>query len=113
MATPVRPDPVHWVLYAFGAGLPGRHRSWVLHDVTTRTWLLRHFARSLVQIAPFAVVIYFLVPGEPAIRVTAVLMGAALGLFYAAMFAEPMAEHRAIKAGYPEGTAESVRKARH
>jgi hypothetical protein len=75
----IRPDPLHWVLYAFGAGLPRRNREWVLHDVTARTWFLRQVLRAVVQVAPIAVLLW------------------------------GSTEHRAVKAGYPEGTAERVR----
>ncbi|MEU7817522.1 DUF5313 family protein [Pseudonocardia sp. NPDC049154] len=108
----VRPGPFRWLAYAFGAGLPARHRTWVLHDVTAPTWVLRHLIRSVVQIAPFGVALYLLVPGSPAIRATAVVMGAVIGLLYSVAFVEAAAEHRAIKAGYPEGTAAAIRRER-
>jgi hypothetical protein len=54
----VRPNPLRWVAYAYGAGLPPRYRTWVLHDVTTRTWVLRHITRSIVQFVPFAIVLF-------------------------------------------------------
>ncbi|GAA4686807.1 hypothetical protein GCM10023215_22970 [Pseudonocardia yuanmonensis] len=108
----VRPGPLRWLAYAFGAGLPARHREWVLHDVTVPTWVLRHLVRAVVQIAPVGVALYLLVPGSPGIRVTAVVMGAAIGLVYSLAFVEPAAEHRAIKAGYPEGTAAATRRER-
>jgi hypothetical protein len=107
-----RPGPLRWLVYAVGGGLPARHRTWVLHDVSAPTWVLRHLLRSLTQILPVAVVIYFVVPGSPAIRVTAVLMGAVIGTLYSLAFVEAAAEHRAIKAGYPEGAAEAARRAR-
>lgn len=37
-----RPGPLWWIWYAFGGKLPDRYRDWVLHDVTCRTWWLRH-----------------------------------------------------------------------
>src|SRR3954447_16205173 len=46
----VRPGPLAWIWYAIGGRLPERNRSWVLFDVTCRTWLLRHFARLLLII---------------------------------------------------------------
>lgn len=112
MATTRRPNPGQWLRYAFGAGLPDQYRDWVVHDVTARTWLLRHVARALVQIAPVAVAIYLLLPFDPVIRLSAVLFGAAFGLFYSAVFAEAMTEHRIVKAGYPEGTAAQLRRER-
>jgi hypothetical protein len=108
----VRPDPLHWLGYAFGAGLPERNRSWVLHDVTTGTWFLRHLARALVQLVPIAVLLYLLLPFDRTITLPAITMGALMGLIYAAAFAWGTTEHRAVKAGYPEGTAEAVRARR-
>ena len=58
----VRPGPLLWIRYAYGAALPERYRTWVLHDVTTRTWVLRHLVRGIVQFLPFAVVILLVVP---------------------------------------------------
>lgn len=107
-----RPDPLHWVLYAYGAGLPAVLRRWVLHDVTAGTWLLRHVLRALVQIAPVAVVLAILLPGDATVRISAIAMGAVIGLLYSTMFVEAATEHRAIKAGYPEGYATEVRSRR-
>ena len=50
----VRPDPLHWLGYVFGAGLPERNREWVLHDVTAPTWAVRHMLRAVLQLVPFA-----------------------------------------------------------
>jgi hypothetical protein len=30
----VQPGPLRWIRYVYGAGLPERYRTWVLHDVT-------------------------------------------------------------------------------
>jgi hypothetical protein len=107
-----RPDPFHWVLYAFGAKLPARNREWVLHDVTTRTWVLRHVLRTTVQLAPVAVLLYLLIPGSSAIRAGAVAGGLALGYFYSFAYMYETTENRAIKAGYPRGTATELREER-
>lgn len=106
---PVRPGVLRWLGYAFGMGLPPRHSSWVLHDVTTRTWALRHMARIVVQIVPFGVALYVLIPGPPWVRAMAVAVGAVLGMFYASVYIYETAEHRAVKAGYPLGYAAAVR----
>jgi hypothetical protein len=108
-----RPDPLRWIMYAFGAGLPERNRTWVLHDVTAPTWVLRHLVRSIVQIVPFAVVLYFVLPFPPVVVVSAIVMGSVIGILYSAAFVEAAVEHRAIKAGYPEGHAAAVRHERH
>ena len=112
MTTPSRPDPFHWLLYAFGAGLPQRHREWVLHDVTTRTWVLRHLFRTAVQLTPVAVALYLFIPGSTAIRLGAVLGGLALGFFYSLAYMYETTENRAIKAGYARGTAREIRDRR-
>ena len=104
-----RPDPLHWLLYAFGMGLPAANHTWVLHDVTTRTWAVRHMARVVVQILPFAVLLYVFLPGPPWVRVSAVVAGALIGAFYASVYIYETAEHRAVKAGYPVGYAAAVR----
>jgi hypothetical protein len=103
---------VRWVLYAFGRGLPAEHREWVLHDVTTRTWVLRHLLRSTVQLLPFAVLLYVLLPGPAWIRALAVLGGLILGFFYSFAYMYETAESRVMKAGYARGTAREVRDQR-
>jgi hypothetical protein len=109
MTTPPRPDPFRWLLYAFGTGLPPRYREWVLHDVTTRTWVLRHVLRTTVQLAPVAILLYLFIPGSSTIRAGAVLGGLALGYFYSFAYMYETTENRAIKAGYPRGAASELR----
>jgi Family of unknown function (DUF5313) len=107
-----RPGPLKWVLYALGRGLPPEHREWVLYDVTTRTWVLRHLARTTVQLLPFAVLLYVLLPGPAWIRGLAVLGGLILGFFYSIAYMFETTENRVMKAGYPRGTAREVRDQR-
>jgi hypothetical protein len=107
-----RPGPGRWLLYAFGKGLPPQYREWVLHDVTTRTWVLRHLLRTVVQLAPIAVLLYLFVPGSPGIRAAAVAGGLALGFFYSLAYMYETTENRAIKAGYARGTAGAIRDQR-
>ncbi|NMI01348.1 DUF5313 family protein [Pseudonocardia acidicola] len=109
----VRPGPIRWLAYAFGAGLPAKNRTWVLHDVTTRTWRLRHLARTAVQLTPIAVLLYVLIPGPAWVRGGAVLAGLLLGFFYSVAYMYETAEHRAVKAGYPQGAAAGVRDEAH
>jgi Family of unknown function (DUF5313) len=112
MGTRRRPGPLRWLLYAFGKGLPPEHREWVLHDVTARTWALRHLLRTAVQLAPFAVLLYVLIPGSTGVRAAAVAGGLALGVFYSVAYMYETTENRAIKAGYPRGTAREIRDRR-
>ena len=105
----VAPDPLRWVLYAFGAGLPARHGSWVLHDVTTGTWVLRHAARTLVQLAVPVVLIVAFVPGPLGLRLGMSLIGVILGLAFSLAYMTETVENRVAKAGYPVGSAQAGR----
>jgi len=105
-----RPNPAQWVWYAFGGGLPRRCSEWVLHDVTCRTWVLRHLARALTQLAPFCLLV--LLPGPWSIRLTAIALGLVVGLFYSVCLMGEACEHRSIKAGHPPGIARETRQLR-
>lgn len=107
--TPRRPGPLRWLAYAYGAGLPARYRGWVLHDLTTRTWMARQLARGLVQVVPAAVLVVLLVPGPLWVRAMAVAGGVFIGMIYGAAYVFEATEHRALKAGYPRGTLQAVR----
>lgn len=104
-----RPNPLLWCWYALGGRLPARHSSWVLHDTTTRTWVLRHMTRALVQMMVPIGLVLLLLPGEFWIRGMAALGGLLLGLFYSVAYMPEAAEHRIKQAGYPVGTATVVR----
>jgi hypothetical protein len=105
----VRPAPHRWLWYALGGRLPERHRGWVLFDTTTRTWGLRHVARTLVQMSiPIALIMVFL-PADWRLRLAVSLGGVFLGLIYALAYMPETVEHRVKKAGYPVGTATALR----
>ncbi len=104
----VRPNPVLWIWYAYGGRLPQRHSEWVLHDVSARTWMVRHALRSLVQLSPG--LLFLLMPGPLWIKAMALLGGVILGLWYSLAYAEFTVEHRAHKQGYPLGTARRMRE---
>ncbi|MBN6041900.1 DUF5313 family protein [Amycolatopsis sp. 195334CR] len=103
-----RPNPVLWLWYALGGRLPDRHREWVLHDVTAKTWILRHGARSTVLILPL-VSVWLLLPGPLGLRLSLVLMAALVGYFYSFAYVEESGEHRLAKHGYPRGTGRQLR----
>jgi hypothetical protein len=106
------PGPLRWFWYAVGGRLPVRYRPWVLHDLTCRTWPLRHLARLLAQLAPVTIVLVLLLPGPLWIRVMAAVGGLLVGLFYSFVFLYEATEGRAVKAGYPHGTLHEVRNER-
>ena len=107
-----RPTPLQWVRYAVGAGLPPELSPWVLADTTGRTWILRHLARALVQLAPVIVLCLLLPPVPFAYRLSAAVGGLLLGLGFSLFLMEQTVEHRLVKAGYPPGTAARVREER-
>ena len=108
-----RPGPLRWLWYAVGGRLPACYRPWVLHDLTCRTWPLRHLARLLAQLAPVTIVLVLLLPGPLWIRVMAAVGGSLVGLLYSFVFLYEATEGRAAKAGYPHGTLHEVRNERH
>lgn len=107
-----RPGPLRWWWYANGGGLPAEYREWVLHDVSCRTWPLRHLLRLIVQLLPVAVALILLVPGPLWVRMMAGIGGSMVGLLYSFVFLYEATEHRASKAGYPHGSAGQAREAR-
>ena len=105
----VRPAPHRWMWYAFGGGLPARHRGWVLFDTSTRTWWLRHIVRMLVQLAiPIGLLMAFL-PASWGLRLACAGGGLALALFYSVAYMPEAVENRVVKAGYPAGRATQAR----
>ncbi len=104
-----RPNPLLWIWYAFGGRLPSRHAEWVLHDITTRTWVVRHLSRSLVQISPGALIL--LAPGPLWVTGMSLLGGVIMALWYSVAYMEYTCEYRLHKHGYPVGTGRATREA--
>ena len=94
----MRPGPVQWLAYAFGARLPVECSAWVLHDLTARTWLLRLLSRTAVQCLPAALLA--LLPGQGWLRLTLPLFVLFASLFMAAMFSPMIREKRLYQHGY-------------
>ncbi len=111
-AVRTRPGPVRWVWYALGGGLPREHRDWVLADTTRRTWAVRHLVRALVQLSPVLLVCLLVVPVPFGFRAAAAGGGVFLGLLFSAAYMVETTEHRAVKAGWPPGTAARIRAER-
>ncbi|NEM07118.1 DUF5313 family protein [Geodermatophilus normandii] len=105
----VRPGPLRWIAYAMGIGLPERHRTWVLYDTTTRTWVWRHVVRTFVQLAVPIALVLLLVPGAFWIRAMAALGGLILGMAFSLAYMTEAVENRVKKAGYAPGSAQAVR----
>lgn len=103
---------MRWLGYAVGLGLPEKNHSWVLHDTTCRTWVLRHLSRSLLQMAPIVLAILLFVPGPFWIRGMSAFGGLIMGMIYSIGYIVETTEHRLVKAGYPVGTGEQLRQDR-
>ena len=94
----IRPGVLRWIAYAFGARLPTRYGPWVLHDLTCRTWFLRHLARTAVQTTPAALLA--LLPGPVWLRLALPLFVLVSSLFMAALFSPMIREKRLYQHGY-------------
>ena len=107
-----RPTVPQWIWYAYGGRLPRELAPWVLHDTTTRTWVLRHLARAVVQLAPFLAVCLTVIPVQFAYRASAAVGGLVLALLFSVAYMTETTEHRVTKAGFEAGTAARVREER-
>ena len=56
-----RPGPVLWLFYCYGGRLPHRYAQWVLHDQTSRHWVLRLVMRTVAETLPAW--LFLLLPG--------------------------------------------------
>jgi hypothetical protein len=107
-----RPNPVQWIWYALGGGLPRHLSPWVLADTTGRTWIVRHLLRAVVQMTPVVAVCLLAVPVPLSYRLSAAAGGLLIGLTFSIAFMTETIEHRVAKAGYPAGTAARIRAER-
>lgn len=108
-----RPNPALWVYYQFGGRLPDRHRDWVLHDATSRTWLARVLLRVLVQLAPLFAVLLVVLSGREGswpIALGAILLGVLVSLRIAVANAMESVDARLAKYGFPPGHASALRR---
>jgi undecaprenyl pyrophosphate phosphatase UppP len=111
-----RPNPVQWIRYTYGGRLPDRYRQWVLHDTTSRTWLLRFVVRIIVEALPWLVagflVLTLLTPLPVAAAVAAAGLALLMSLYFTVTSADELSEARLVKHGYPPGTGKATRRRR-
>ncbi|WP_436495423.1 DUF5313 family protein [Actinokineospora sp. HUAS TT18] len=111
-----RPGPLRWLWFVYGGRLPERYREWVLHVATCRTWLVRAFARGLVQLAPLlggllgALVVF---GGSWPLALGSTLLGFLVALRIILAFAQDNVDARVAQHGFPAGHATAVRRRRH
>ena len=104
-----RPSALRWLWYCVGGRLPERHRAWVLHDVTCRTWLWRHFARSVLIILPLCTLYLVLMPASLPVRLlTGLTFTGALFLF-SLLNSLIDTDRRAVRAGHSVGVPARLR----
>lgn len=108
----VRPNPVLWLKYAFGSGLPAKYNDWVLHDTTCPTWVFRQFGRAVTQLSLPILAVLTLVPGDFGLRLMTVGAAGLPSILFQLLYIVPALEHRLRKAGFPPGTGEKVRAQR-
>jgi Family of unknown function (DUF5313) len=110
---PRRPGLRLLLWYSIGGSLPTRYNTWVLHDVTCRTWVLRHFVRVFALIVPISALFFgLLVPtyGAPMAYAGICLTGT---LFLAGLTTILIdTDRRAVRAGYLSDYASEVRSRR-
>jgi hypothetical protein len=104
-----RPNPLQWIWYALGGGLPRRLSPWVLADTTGRRWVWRHLARAAVQVFPLVLICVLVVPVPMVYRISAAVGGVVLAMIFSLAYMTETIEHRVAKAGYPAGTAARLR----
>lgn len=101
----MRPNPAQWLWYAYGGRLPDRYREWVLHDNTSRTWMLRHLTRILAQALPVLIVIFVLLrlftPVSAWTIIAVMTLGLLVSLFYTIGTARDLCMVRLAKQGFP------------
>ena len=107
-----RPAGLKFLWYCVGGSLPERHSTWVLHDVTCRTWLVRHFARTLAIIVPLLVIYLEFMPGPRAILLLTGLTFAGGCFMFSLVNTLVDTDRRAVRAGYEPGLPARVRSER-
>jgi hypothetical protein len=95
-----RPGPIHLLRYSLGGRLHPRHATWVLHDVTCRTWLLRHFARTMLVIVPLFAIYMAVGPTSFGIRLLTGLTFAGGIFMFSLVNVLVDTDRRAVRAGY-------------
>ena len=107
----VRPTLRHFVWYCYGGSLPAENHSWVLHDLTCRTWVVRHFARWTMVILPLFLIYLAVVPVRFGVRLyTGITFALAIYLM-SLVFILIDTDRRAVRAGYDHSQPSAVRTA--
>jgi hypothetical protein len=107
----VRPRFLPYLRYCFGGRLPAENDSWVLHDVTCPTWVLRHFARWMMGIVPLLTLYLAFVPISFGVRLyTGLAFSGAIFMFSIVNILIDT-DRRAVRAGYSYNLPGQIRGA--
>ena len=107
-----RPDLRHFLWYCYGGRLPEENHSWVLHDVTCRTWVLRHFGRWLMVIVPVFCIFLAAVPASFGTRIFVDFAICGAIFMFALVNILIDTDRRAVRAGYTFSVPGEIRAAR-
>jgi hypothetical protein len=106
-----RPTLGRFIWYCYHGSLPAENHSWVLHDVTCRTWVLRHFARWTMAIAPLFILYLAFMPSPFGIRLfTGIAFSLAIYVM-SLVFILIDGDRRAVRAGYDHSQPQAIRMA--
>jgi hypothetical protein len=111
-----RPNPLLWLYYQYGGRLPDAYRDWVLHDATSKRWLLRAFVRTISQAVPFVIVllVIFWIFGVPwYFAVACVVLGLVVSIYYSLSYSSESVDSRLSRYGYPSNYASTFRQERY
>lgn len=107
-----RPTFARFLWYCYGGALPPENHTWVLHDVTCRTWVLRHFARWTMITAPLFLLYVAAMPTSWGIRLhTGITFALAIYLI-SLVFILIDTDRRAVRAGYNHSEPQAIRSAK-
>ncbi|GAB3134201.1 hypothetical protein GCM10027289_25630 [Tsukamurella serpentis] len=93
-----RPDPLHYIAWVYTGKLPDRNREWVRHNLTRRSWMIRHLLRGQIAVLPVYALL-MLLPGPLWVRGATVLLGVLLAVFYNAAYMRPNRSRRLERNG--------------
>lgn len=108
----VRPTLFLLLKYSLGFSLPRRYSTWVLHDVTCRTWLVRHFARTALIVVPIFVLYMVFMPSSLAVRLLTGLTFSGAIFMFSLVNIQVDTDRRAVRAGYGASVPAQIRSQR-
>jgi len=108
----VRPSLGKLIWYCYGGSLPAVNRGWVLHDVTCRTWFLRHFARWTMVTIPIFCLFMLPLPSSFAVRLYIGIAVCGAVYMFALVNILIDTDRRAVRAGYSYNLPQEIRASR-